>query len=489
MKASYKWLAAGGVVAIGTLLWPGPAAGADTSLGGYTAVATSAVVHVEVYDPTIPIPAEPQGDLSVGYTNSNVDSGPTSRALASYLWPGAVIGDGFDQLLKKPGAVYPIRVDSRFPETTQSPAKNTIQITDGNGMTTSTDGYNTKSNVTLLGIAQDTSLTDGIGTGLPKLAGKDKPVPQLPPAPVPVSKVLAAVASAKTVTSTSTTTVADKTVTAESHAAVAELSLLGGIIKIDGLDVTSKVVSDGTKARSTAQASIGGLSVLGVRVGIDDNGINLGLPALSKTVSSLLTALGLSFDTIPVTKTADGATGSAASRALTITVDTKPLKSVVDSIISPLVQKLPQGARDKLDPILGLGPKIVYTVGTANADASAAPAYDGSFPTGGGDSGPVGGGSNVTGLGSGGNSGGNGELPNSGPINNNPVPNTNPTTTTPVAYSLPKLADVPRMLILGGLLLAGVIGWAISRGGGLLLGAAASCDYGLSTGVPDLRKG
>ncbi|HJQ44350.1 MAG TPA: choice-of-anchor P family protein [Jatrophihabitantaceae bacterium] len=486
MKASYKWLAGGAAAAIVTLLWPGPPAGADTSLGGYTATSTAAAVHVEVFDPTIPIPAEPQGDLSFGFTASNVDSGPTSRALSSYLWPGYVIGDGFDQLLKNPNAIYPLRVDSRYPETTQSPAKNTIQITDGNGMTTSTDGYNTKSTVTLLGLAgKDTDVFSGVGTGLPKLLGKDKTVPQLKPLPVPVSDVLGALVSAQNVTSTSTTTVADKTVTSVAHAAVSELSLLNGIITIDGLDVTSTVVSDGTKATATSKASIGGLKVLGVRIGIDDDGINLGLPALSKTVTTLLGALGLGIDTLPVTKTVDGATGSSSARALSITVDTRPLKKVVDSIIDPLVKKLPQGTQDRLAPILGLGPKIVFTVGTSNADATAAPAFNDNFPSTGG--GAVGGGDNVTGLGNG-NTGGNGALPNSGDI---PPTQTsgNPQQTAPVAYSLPKLADVPRMLILGGLLLAAAIGWAISRGGGLLLGAAASCDYGLTTGVPDLRKG
>lgn len=487
MKASYKWLAGGGAAAIVTLLWPGPPAGADTSLGGYTATATSAVVHVEVFDPTIPIPAEPQGDFSVAYTASNVDSGPTSRGLASYLWPGYVIGDGFDQLFKKPGAVYPLRVDSRYPATNQSPAKNTIQITDGNGMTTSTDGFNTTSDVTLLGLTQQADPTSGIGTGLPKLFGKDKPVPKPPAAPVPVSKSLAAVVSAKNVTSTSTVTVADKTVTSESHAAVGELDLLAGIIKIDGLDVTTKVVSDGTKSTSTVRASIGGIRVLTTRIGVDSDGINLSLPTLAKTVSSLIQALGLSFDTLPATHTTEGPTGSASARALTISVDTKVLKSIVDSVVSPLVHQLPQNAQDKLNPILGLGPRIVFTVGTANADATSAPAYSGSVGDTG--SGTVGGGQNVTGLGSGGNTGGNGTLPNSGPLGTTPNTTGNPNTSSPVAYSLPKLADVPRMLILGGLLLAAAIGWAISRGGGLILGAAASCDYGLTTGVPDLRKG
>jgi hypothetical protein len=44
-------------------------------------------------------------------------------------------------------------------------------------------------------------------------------------------------------------------------------------------------------------------------------------------------------------------------------------------------------------------------------------------------------------------------------------------------------------LIFGSIVLAALIGWLITSAAGFLLGGAGSCDYGLSTGVPDLRKG
>jgi len=488
VKSHRKWLAGGLLAALVVLVWPGPAVHGDTSLGGYTGIATAAVVHIEIFDPTIPIPSSPQGDGSIGYTKSNVDSGPTSRALSSYLWPGVVLGDGWDQITKKPGSVYPLQVDSRYPATTQAPANNTIQLTDGNGMTTSTDGFNTKASVTLLGLAGDGSNPlGGIGSGLPQLGGL-KPSPTqtaTKPSPLDVGSSVAAVVSAKNVTSTSVTTVADKTVTAEAHAAVSNLSLLGGIISIAGLDVQSKVVSDGAKATTSQTTTIGQLKLLGIPIALSTDGIDLGLPALSTTVSNLLSSLGLELHVMPVTQSTTGASGQVSNRALQIVIDTKLLKQVLDSILNPIVAQIPPVLRDQLSPFLGLGPRIVLTVGTTDTTATGAPAYNFQFPSGG----SVG----VAGAGTTGGTGTgpvtNGTLPANTSNGGTQLPGTPGTPgTAPASYAFPALGSVPRMLILGLLALAAVVGWAMRMAGGPLLLGGRSCGYGLATGVPDLRK-
>ncbi|WAX57030.1 hypothetical protein M6B22_21300 [Jatrophihabitans cynanchi] len=511
MKRAVKWYAAGAAAAIGTLLWPGPGAAAAGGLGGYTATARAEVVHVELYEPVVPIPGSPQGDGSIAYTKVSTESGPTSRATASYLWPGDVIGDGFDQLLQQPGATYPVQVNSRNPATVAAPAKNAAQISDGNGMSTSANDTSANGTVSLVGLGGGADPLGGLGSGLGTLLGKTS-APKAPAVPVPVAatKPLAALVTANGVTSDSTVTIGKSAITSRAHAAVADLSLLGGIIKLSGVDVLSTVVSDGSRATVTQQAALGGLTIAGVAVKLGDKGLDLAgagarLPALGDTLGALLKTLGISFAVVPVARSVDGPTGSSTAQVLQISVDTTPLKSQLNSPLSAIVALLGPKLATQLAPVLQLSPKIVLTVGDATASASASPAYDpgsggvvppplGSGGSSGGDSGggaalpPAGGtggaGSGVLGGGTGPGSSGGGGQP--------ALVNGQPVAARPVALqapALPALGTVPRLLVLGALAFAGLLGWLLRNAGGAVFGGAGSCDFGLATGVPDLRKG
>jgi hypothetical protein len=513
VKRAVKWYAAGAAVAIGTLLWPGPGAAAAGGLGGYTATARAEVVHVELYEPVVPIPGSPQGDGSIAYSKVSTESGPTSRATASYLWPGDVIGDGFDQLLQQPGATYPVQVNSRTPATAAAPAKNTAQLSDGNGMSTSANDTSANGTVSLVGLGGGADPLGGVGTGLGTLLGKTS-APKAPAVPVPVAvtKALAGLVTAKGVTSDSTVSIGKDAITSTGHAAVADLSLLGGIIKLSGVDVLSTVVSDGSRATVTQQAALGGLTIAGVTVKLGDKGLDLAgagakLPALGDTLGALLKTLGISFAVVPATKSVDGATGSGTAQALQISVDTTPLKSQLNSPLSAIVALLGPKLATQLAPVVQLSPKFVLTVGDATASASASPAYDpgsggvvpppigGSGSSGGGGAAlpPAGGtggdgGSGVLGGGTGPGSGGGGQPV---PVSDQPVA-TAPVATAPVALrapTLPALGTMPRLLVLGALAFAGLLGWMLRNAGGAVFGGAGNCDFGLATGVPDLRKG
>ena len=75
-----------GLVAAVLPVSSGGASAAEDSFSGYSATATAAPVRIEIYEPTIPIPANPQFELELGYTKVEADSG-SSLGRASWLWP------------------------------------------------------------------------------------------------------------------------------------------------------------------------------------------------------------------------------------------------------------------------------------------------------------------------------------------------------------------------------------------------------------------
>ena len=501
MRHRTRWAAAGAAAGLAIALWPGPAQ-AQTSLGGYSGVAQAAVVHIELFEPTIPIPATPQGDLSFGYSKSSLDAGPAARATASWLWPGDTLGDGLDQVTGSPSATYPVQVNSRYPATATAPATNKTEITPGNGMSTSTDGSTTKGSVTVVGVDAGGS-TLGI-PGLPAL-----PISSAPsgPAPIPVSGDSAALVSSGSATSTSTLVLGDSSVTSTAHAAASDISLLSGLITIGSVSVTSQLVSDGTKVTPSGSTTITGVKIAGQNLSLDEKGVNTGssatkLPDIAGAISSALSPLGISAQATPVTQKISGATGDFQSTALVVTVDTVPLKSALNGPLGTIIAALPASAQSQLSTLINLGPKLVFRIGDVDASAAASPAYVGSSGGGGGGGstsgttgGSTGGGGGSTSGTTGGSTGGGGGTtgPSGGGAS---IPTSGGTTPgavslQPVSLRLPGLGDVPRMLMLGALVAAALIGWLMRLLGTFIVGGAGPkpCDYGLANGVPDLRKG
>ena len=496
-------LAAAAVV---TLMWPGPS-GADTTLGGYSALAQAMAVRVQIYEPTIPIPASPQIDGGIAFTRSNTDTGPVSRALSSYLWPGDVVGDGFGQLAGGGNQTYPVQVNSRYPATTTAPEHNTSQVTDGNGMTTSSTDTDTKATVTGLGIAGTNLVTNPLeGFPTPKPSTSSSSGTAKPPAvPVPVSSQLAALVTVGNVTSTTDVKLGNTSVTSTAHSAASDISVAGGLIKIGAVSLTSTSVSDGKKGTNDAKLTIAGLNIGGQPVELNDQGVDLaGTKVTAPKLPDLLSALGFSVAYAPVQKKVDGATASFEGSGLVITIDTNPLKNAlnVGALTGPLAKLLDQIPKigSQLAGLANLGPKIVLFIGDASSSATASPGFD--FGSGGGSTSPP-----AAGGGSGGNTGGGAAGSGGGNVSAGDVGGTGggsvgagstgggggtpsqPLGLQPAAQDLPGLGATPRMLLLGGIVLAGLLGWALRAVALSIFGGAGSCRMGLATGVPDLRKG
>jgi hypothetical protein len=498
-------LLAGATVVI--LAWPSPASG-DTSLGGYSGTAQAEPIRIQIYEPVIPIPASPQIDGGIAYTKSSTDTGPVSRGTASYLWPGDTVGDGFGQLAGNDKAQYPIQVNSRFPATTDAPAHNTGQLTDGNGMTTSSSDKATKATVTGLGIAGLNVLGNPLGglSNLPGLGGKKSTAaPKVPklPVPVPVSKSLAGLATVANVNSESDVVLGKNSITSTARATMSEVKLLGGIITIGGVDMTSKSVSNGKKATTTGQATIAGVTVAGTALKLDQTGISLGGSAVKLPVlPDLLTTLGISIKYLQTTHDVQGATGSLHSTGLVLSIDTAPLKTALRvgalvDVLAKILAKIPNSGQ--LSALLNLGPKIVFNIGDVTSSATAAPAFTGGgtgstggTSTGGG-TGSTGGGTGSTGgTGTGSLGGGTGSLGggtgNLGGGTGTSTPGTTNPTPQATGFNLPALGAIPKFLILGALALAAAMAWVLRTAGAFLLGGGRNCAFGLPTGVPDLRK-
>ena len=97
----------------------------DPPFAGYAATTTATPVRIEIYEPTIPIPAQPQAELNLGYSVVKADSS-TSRGRASFMWPGDAVGEGFKTIVENLGFPpeisgplaergYPVQVNSNHP--------------------------------------------------------------------------------------------------------------------------------------------------------------------------------------------------------------------------------------------------------------------------------------------------------------------------------------------------------------------------------------
>ena len=498
---------------------------------GYATESSATPVHLEFYEPTIPIPASPQAELSFGYSMVEADS-TTSLGRASYLWPGDAVGEGWKTIIENlgfppqvsgplAGDGYPFQVNAG--STGRSSARDepfpgmVMRARSSDDRTIAETGYSTDCQVEEGQQQED------------KGDGDDPPaLPALPGAPSQPSasqatratsdgqKVsstrakadsscripaeLAALVDFGGYISTSDFTDAGSAVTAGSRTALTDVELLGGVITVSDVHAGAVALSDGQQGTPRGRSGYGTLAIAGQEFTVGPDGVTASgrtqkIPGLPDEPADALKALGVTITAPRPSTRQHGDQATTDVSALVVTIDSAKLRRKLDVIpFADLVDQVPDEAGE-LKKVLGaavyLAPKLVITLGSAQSGVDTVQGI--TFPalptTTGGATQP---GDSSTGS-AGATATGGGSPPVASAPSAAPGSDTAPAAdgnlqAEPAAAGLPPLYSLPGLLLLGGIALASVAGSYLRRIGVLALGGAGSCPHGLERGLPDLRK-
>lgn len=492
------------------------------SYGGFTTAATATPLRLEVYEPAIPIPASPQAEFNFSYTHVEGSSGPSSLARASALWPGDPIGEGLKTIVTQAGLPaalagdgYPVQVNAQSPGSPSSQSQEflpgmTGKATADQDSAIARAGYSTGGDVAgdssgsgsnLLDTLKsgDLSAIGGVLTGTTSSSGGDSNAPS---SPLGALSILVDVGG---MSSSARTSYAADSVTATATSQLGELSLLGGLVKLEGFTTTSTTTSKLDGATTTPKVSYGDITIAGTPFaftsdGLEAAGSTTAIPGLSDNPLSALKQLGISIDLPKPTKTVSGASGTSTADGPTITLDTQPVLSLLalDKLpLGDIINQIPDSAgqaKSLLLAALQAHPKIVIKAGEVSSSAQTVPAIalGGGTTTGTTPTTPTGSTSGSTGASSGG--GGGGGTGTGSPTADAPTASgAVPTTTDAIAPvsavpGLPGLGSVPGMLTIAGIALAAGLGWWLRNGLAAVFGKDGTCAHGLQSGLPDLRK-
>lgn len=529
-----------------------PAAGQDDTakpaFSGFSSSAWAAPVKVEIYEPTIPIPANPQMELEMGYSKVEADSG-SSLGRASWLWPGDSLGEGAKTVIENLGLPeqlsgplaaqgYPVQVNASQPS---GEAKASDEPFPGTVMRTSAGE---KTTVAQVGFSPDNEVRDGSGDGGDGGDGGGAPglpgVPGLPPIPgLPGSAgggdllqqfgqaitgsagpagaaddpqddpsggsgapglppQVAALVDFEGYASTSKNVVTDSKVVASSRSALGDVYLLGGTVVLNGVVVTSTSSSDGAKGSSGGKATLGGLTIAGQEFsfgpgGAEGAGQHADVPAVPDQATAALDQLGIKLILPKPDLAKQGDQASSTMAGLVVEIDTAKLRGQLDALpIDDIVNAFPNDPPDlkkALQTLVGLSPRIVVTLGNAGSEVDTVQGIE--LPTGDlPDNDPAGSGDTGGPAAAGGPTaaGGSPSAVGPGPAGSAPSADGDLGDAQLAGSGLPPLYSIPGAILVASLALAAVGGTWLRRIGAIALGGAGSCTHGLDSGLPDLRK-
>ena len=493
----FRILTAGVLLAAGAGVAAVPALGAeirtDSDLGGFSVTTNAAPFKTLLDDPEQPLPRPPESaiiEADVAYTQADVATGPASRAIASSLWPGNLLGEGIPTASKDQLPQYPVKAAARYPD----------------------KPFETDASLELRGqrIASDGgALMKAAALGLDVSA-----IAKFNPADVP------GVVDIGAVTSHSVATVTPANVAVGRSTSRATDVTIGGVIKIGSVSTVVETTSDGKAATSSGSTVVNNLTIGGVGIIVDEKGARIaGTPANSGPLPTNpvdpLKQAGITIDGIVQTGTKDSESATRDARGLRITLDTIVFRSVLNkqtpgpvtaalySVFNQVVIPIPgvPDQRGNLYYLLAASPKVTFILGAGQSSTAANLPLDfefpdtPSFPS---DPGLAGGGGPSAGT-SGGSLGGTVSgtpllpgsdvtaptLPEAG------QPNAGGGDPVLAGSSSPLGKGISFLLLLGALIGAGIGGWALTRlqgfafGGGLLAGG---CALGAPSSLPDLRR-
>lgn len=517
---------------------PSATAAPEAGYGGYSAVATAAPVRIEVYEPTIPIPATPQLEVELAYTKVEADSG-SSVGRASWLWPGDPVGEGMKTFVEQLGLPpqlgengYPVQVNSGQPSgepeqadepfpgmvmRTSASADQTIaqagfspdgQVQDGSGSGADKDGGDegggegTPGVPTLPGLPGAdllSSFGDAITGGL--TAAAEEPEEEPAPGSAPgLPPEVAAFVDFEGYTSSSQNAVRDGKVVTTARSALGAVSLLGGLITLEGVVSTSTSTSDGATGSTTGRAVLGGMTVAGQEFSGGPDGFTAAgqggdLPELPEQLTQALDQLGIELRLPKPDKTVKGDQAANQVAGLVVDIDVRTLHKQLDALpLADIIGALPNDPpelKSALQTLTGLAPRVVVTLGVADTEVDTVKGLtiptdvpdNNQTDTGGTD----GGGGTSTGSAAAGSGAPAASAPGAGTGDAPEAAGDLPPAEL-AGSGLPPLYSIPGALLVGGIALAAVGGSWLRKIGVIALGGGASCTHGLDSGLPDLRK-
>ncbi len=478
------------------------AAGADTgnsgggspALGGFTITSLAEAVTAQYEQPNFPLPATPSLEFDEGYASTSDNSGPTGTATASSLYPGQVVANAGPELsLLVPGVplppapVWPVQAASEYPQTPN---------------TTNTDepGVNMDAQSTPNGNTASATLGDDAPTG--GSSGSTPTAPSGSGNPLASTSSLVGIGS---MSATSSSSAPSTAATADATATDSGVSLLGGFITIGAVTSTATASSDGTTGKLTGSTQVENMSIAGVPVTVNANGIQadgnaapLSLPI--STINTLLNELGISVSVNNATDATNGPSASRTLQGLTFTVDLKTLDSAANEFASlfpsSFTSQLPVALPDDQQLTLELAALQVsstasppFTAGTGNtgsgssaASTASSSGTGGSSPSFTGNSGTAGTAGTAGSFTGDSGSGSSFEPTNSSPSSSSPsgTSDIGPSAQSalPTSAITPAFKGIGAALVLLGILAAAALAFAYRRmdDAARILGSSSCAD-------------